>query len=239
MDKNYAYVTLLSSIDYLEGVMVLALSLQKVCSKYPLVVGVTKDIATEKIINPLKKIGCWVYIINTLQYNKETQNEWKNHPVLNTASKIALFELNKWDKLVYLDADILVLENIDDLFNKPDGAMLWRDNGNGGLSTCFVFMPEHHNEIKYYLSLIENIKTFDGDLLAGFWFTCKSNQEYRINEQYLCEYGKAILESFKTKAIHFGGSLTKPWMDFNDFIKDDNEIIKLYIIYLNEIKAFK
>ena len=219
--------------------MVLALSLQAVNSQYPLIVGVTKDIVTLEIIQILNGIGCRVQSIDSLKYSDTTQNKWKNHSVLNTASKFELFNLKQWDKLVYLDTDILVLENIDDLFNKPDGSMLWWENGDCGLSGCFVFEPKHHDELKYYLSLIENIDTFDGDLLGNLWFVCKSNEEYRITENYLCECGKHLIESFETKAIHFGGTPLKPWMDSNDFMKQDNKITRLYKYYLEIIKKKK
>jgi hypothetical protein len=54
----------------------------------------------EPIVNPFKR--------------GETNPNWKH-----TYSKLRIFEQREFDKIVYLDADMLICKNIDELFDKP------------------------------------------------------------------------------------------------------------------------
>lgn len=73
--------------------------------------------------------------------------KWKyKSSVLNTASKIDIFSLKHYEKIIYLDVDTLVLENIDDLFDKYDGSILWWNEPMSGL---FVIEPKNHDSLIY------------------------------------------------------------------------------------------
>lgn len=89
---------------------------------------------------------------------------------------------------MYIDADGLILENIDDIFkNYIDGAILWSwdDNLHNyiGMSSMFLFSPKNHNYLLYKI-IIENYNGLDGDLFDSIFFTCKTNEKYRIPEEY-------------------------------------------------------
>ena len=204
MNNNYAYVTLLSSVEYLFGVLILNQSLKNVKSKYPLVVCVTNDLfSNNKIIDILTKESIPYYLVRKLQYNKN--NSLKGN-ILNTASKIQIFQLQEFDKMVYIDSDVLVLKNIDNLFNYPNGSILQWPNKcehitiDMGMSGLFVFIPKYQ-PYDIYEFLIENMnEAIDGTIIEKLFFPYKDNPNYRIPIEYLKQ---DMNISINDKAIHY------------------------------------
>lgn len=229
-----AYVTLLSSIDYLPGLLVLNESLRTSGSTYPFIVLVPKDIASEKLKQVLREKQFIIKIIERINYNSQINNNYKNQTVLNTASKIEIFSLTEWEKLVYIDIDTLICKNIDELFNYPDGSMIKYTTDDQGFSGLFVFKPRNHDYSLYYY-LITTYYGFDGDILGKLWYPVKSNPAYQIPDYYL-HTPKQF--SNKTKVVHFVNQ-PKPWENYNnnDDIFYQNTILKdLYLKYLNKIQ---
>lgn len=192
------FITLISSQDYLPAALVLNHSLKRVQSKYPLVVALTKNLATEENLTIFQQENIKVEIINCLKYSdniKQLVNEkWKyKSSVLNTASKIDIFSLKHYEKIIYLDVDTLVLENIDDLFDKYDGSILWWNEPMSGL---FVIEPKNHDSL-IYQNLLP--MALDGSIIAAVFFVSKSNPEYRISDKYM----KNTMFLNETKIIHY------------------------------------
>lgn len=193
---NFAYVTLLSSIDYLPAVIILNRNLKNVQSKYPLVVGVTDNIFSD-VKNYLDKEKILYKKIPFMEYSDVAKKRWENDTpsILNIASKIALFKFIEFDKLVYLDSDILIYQNIDDLFNYPDGAMY--DECGKPFIGLFVFSPRNHKPDWYYF-LIQITGLIESDILEGLFFPAKSNPDYLIPFEY---YVNITLQNLDTKNI--------------------------------------
>ena len=235
------YITLLSSVDYLPAVLALGVSLQQVQSQYPFIIAVTDNIYDN--VNPVLK-NC-PYIIEKvpcLSYSPATY-EWiaKNEQydsVKNTASKITLFNLTQYDKLVYIDADCLVIQNIDDLFSRPDGSMIKYDNDPWGFTGLMVFEPKMHN-YQLYKYIIETCLGFDGNLIGSLWFPCKSNYAYQIPPTYLWHYDFKDDNNSTTsfvKVIHFCNH-PKPWIEVSQYY--NAEIHPMLCNYLWIIKKVK
>lgn len=181
MEEKYAYVTLLSSWDYLLAVLVLNKSLILSNSKYPLVVGVTEDIY-DLVSFYLEKENILFKQIPNLEYSNEIKEKWgEDNSVLKTAPKIALFNFLEFDKLVYIDADVIIRKNMDELFLYPDGSLLVADGTI--LSGLIVYQPNNHNVQAYY-SLMQIFNWLDGDLFSEIFFPCRSNNDYRIPDKY-------------------------------------------------------
>jgi len=111
-----AYITLLSTVSYLPGVIVLHDSVKHTNTSHPFWVVVSSIIPYEVDEN-LKARGMHVLRLTTsikipFSFEKES-GHWAN-----TFDKIQLFGLTNFTKLVYLDSDMLVLRNIDELFEK-------------------------------------------------------------------------------------------------------------------------
>ncbi|KAL3749930.1 hypothetical protein ACJRO7_010975 [Eucalyptus globulus] len=115
-----AYVTFLAGNgDYVKGVVGLAKGLRKAKSKYPLVVAVLPDVPEEhrKI---LVDQGCVVRAIEPV-YPPENQTQFAMAYYVINYSKLRIWEFLEYSKLIYLDGDIQVFDNIDHLFDLPNG----------------------------------------------------------------------------------------------------------------------
>ncbi|KAG7969450.1 hypothetical protein I3843_07G031800 [Carya illinoinensis] len=114
-----AYVTLLGGNgDYVKGVVGLAKGLRKVKSKYPLVVAILPDVPGEHR-EILVSQGCIVKEIEPL-YPPENQTQFASANFVTLYSKLRIWEFVEYSKMIFLDGDIQVFENIDHLFDLPD-----------------------------------------------------------------------------------------------------------------------
>ncbi|KAL4064940.1 glycosyltransferase family 8 protein [Scleroderma yunnanense] len=117
IDRTAAYVTLLTKASYLPGVLVLEYTLRSVRSRYPFVVMVTpalerdaRDILVRRGIQ-----------IKEIQGLKPAENTHKLAPhdvrFEETWTKLRAFEMTDFDRVVLLDADMIVMRNMDELFD--------------------------------------------------------------------------------------------------------------------------
>ncbi|MCD9640231.1 glycogenin [Datura stramonium] len=115
-----AYVTFLAGKgDYVRGVIGLAKGLRKVKSAYPLVVAVLPDVPDEHC-DILINQGCIIREIEPV-YPPENQTQFAMAYYVINYSKLRIWEFVEYSKMIYLDGDIQVFENIDHLFDMPDG----------------------------------------------------------------------------------------------------------------------
>ncbi|KAL3749946.1 hypothetical protein ACJRO7_010990 [Eucalyptus globulus] len=115
-----AYVTFLAGNGhYVKGVVGLAKGLRKAKSKYPLVVAILPDVPADhrKI---LEDQGCIVREIEPV-YPPENQTQFAMAYYVINYSKLRIWEFVEYDKMIYLDGDIQVFDNIDHLFDLPNG----------------------------------------------------------------------------------------------------------------------
>jgi glycogenin len=117
-----AYLTVLSTDNYLDGVLTLGESLRLCKSKYPLYVMVGSAV-TRPVRETLARAGVRSIDappldipeeIRDANINSDYHQHWSG-----TFEKLLVFSLVQFRKLVYLDSDTLVLRNIDLLFEKP------------------------------------------------------------------------------------------------------------------------
>ncbi|CAL5380402.1 unnamed protein product [Camellia sinensis] len=115
-----AYVTFLAGNgDYVKGVVGLAKGLRKVHTAYPLVVAVLPDVPEEHR-HMLVAQGCIVREIVPV-YPPENQTQFAMAYYVINYSKLRIWEFVEYHKMIYLDGDIQVFENIDHLFDNPNG----------------------------------------------------------------------------------------------------------------------
>ncbi|KAF5186173.1 Galactinol synthase [Thalictrum thalictroides] len=115
-----AYVTFLAGNgDYVKGVVGLAKGLRKVKSAYPLVVAMLPDVPEEHR-ELLRSQGCIVREIEPI-YPPENQVQFAMAYYVINYSKLRIWNFEEYSKMVYLDADIQVYENIDHLLDAADG----------------------------------------------------------------------------------------------------------------------
>jgi inositol 3-alpha-galactosyltransferase len=117
---NRAYVTFLAGTgDYVKGVVGLVKGLRKVKSIYPLVVAILPDVPEEHR-EILRSQGCIVREIEPV-YPPENQTQFAMAYYVINYSKLRIWEFIEYSKMIYLDGDIQVFDNIDHLFDNEDG----------------------------------------------------------------------------------------------------------------------
>ncbi|KGN65020.1 galactinol synthase 2 [Cucumis sativus] len=116
---KFGYVTFLAGNgDYVKGVVGLAKGLRKVKSKYPLLVAVLPDVPEEHR-ELLRWQGCVVKEIQPV-YPPQNHTQFAMPYYVINYSKLRIWEFVEYKKLIYLDGDIQVMENIDHLFQMED-----------------------------------------------------------------------------------------------------------------------
>ncbi|MDB5886439.1 MAG: hypothetical protein JWR74_2610 [Polaromonas sp.] len=111
------YFTLLSTMNYLPGVITLAESLKQVKAAPPLIVGISASMPAET--ESLLETRAIRFLRLPSDSPLPTLPGQAQHHWSNTFDKIYFFGLTQFEKIVYLDSDMIVLDNIDHLFEKP------------------------------------------------------------------------------------------------------------------------
>ncbi|XP_022887659.1 galactinol synthase 1-like [Olea europaea var. sylvestris] len=120
LDSKKAFVTFLAGTgDYVKGVVGLVKGLRNVKSAYPLVVAILPDVPEEHR-EILRSQGCIVREIEPI-YPPQNQIQFAMAYYVINYSKLRIWNFVEYSKMVYVDADIQVYENIDHLLDTPDG----------------------------------------------------------------------------------------------------------------------
>jgi len=226
---NFTFATLLSTPSYLPGVKVLYRSLKKYGrTKYPFVCVCSMELPEYAF----KYLNKWKIPYLKLEHKALDLIEFPKQNVEYahwnyTFDKLLLWELEEYDKIVFLDSDMMVVSPIDELFEKLDMSAVaagkfmfpeWIELNSG----LMVFEPQKDIARKL-LSLIKpTIEEFskegksvsDQDVLNNFrkdWPQCTHlhlGEEYNVFYSFLQDYHKQQLPP--PKIIHFVGGI-KPW----------------------------
>ncbi len=131
-----SYVTLIANADYLVGARALARSLQMCRAQWPLTALALDDVDG---LEELEALGCRIVRVAPLplsadfcaRHTRSAQHAAApfakgnkplfHNPLLNFV-KLRLWELEEFERVVFLDADTLVVRNIDRLFGYPEFA---------------------------------------------------------------------------------------------------------------------
>ncbi|CAO2205973.1 unnamed protein product [Urochloa humidicola] len=117
-----AYVTaaFMAGDDGLKGAVGLAKALGKVGSAYPLVVAVLPDVP-ESDRDILVSHGCVVREIEPVYPPENQVGQLATADYIASYSKLRIWEFEEYERMVYLDPDIRLLDNIDELFELKKG----------------------------------------------------------------------------------------------------------------------
>jgi len=251
-----AWVTLATNDSYSVGALTLAASLKRVNTSRKLVIMVTSGVSAP-VLAALHEVFDEVATVDPMDSGDLANLSLLERTELGiTFTKIHCWTLTKYSKAVFLDADTLVLQNSDELFEReefsasPDAG--WPDCFNSGV---FVFQPS----LKTYEELARHSLTtgsFDGGdqgLLNTFFSTwaykdISKHLPFIYNMVASATY--SYLPAFKrfghdVKIVHFIGA-NKPWLahfDSNgearisDSEKHTSEHLRLWWqIFSNEVR---
>lgn len=233
-----AYITLLSSRNYLQGVIVLYRSLRSLKSRYPLycVLSVSIDEATEQILER-EGIRCIRLSHSAVTENINPLGQGFSHWNY-TFDKLFIWGLTQFEKIVFLDCDMLVVRNIDNLFEKDAFSSISAGRSYPGneswtaLNSGLMVIKPDMNIEKALLRLInivirqakaQNIMVGDQDVIKYYfpdWAEYKQlhlDEGYNIFADHLTYYIRHLGYSLKGEkgkpiyVVHFIGK-SKPWM---------------------------
>ncbi|ESN90283.1 hypothetical protein HELRODRAFT_71005, partial [Helobdella robusta] len=218
---NEALVTLATNDSYGLGALTLGHSLKRAGTRRVLVCMITKDVS-QTIKDHLSRIFQLVEV-NILDSQDAVNLELLTRPDLGvTFTKLHCWRLTQFKKCVFLDADTLVLQNVDDLFEREELSAAadvgWPDCFNSGV---FVYRPSE----KTYEDLLKfalDHGSFDGGdqgLLNSFfsdWATKDIKHHLPFLYNVVAQSFYTYLPAFKRfgkdiKILHFIGA-NKPWM---------------------------
>ena len=169
-ENKYTYCTLLTSESYLDAVVALNYCLNKVGTKYPLLVLCSNVIAPETLTL------LETYNIKYQLFKDLRDNLWDldfYNPTLidynSKVNKIYSFLLKDYEKVLYLDADIIPLKNLDYLFDTiiPENIVTKEEL----LDKHIFLVPSYQEEKDNYIILEPtntNILHFKGE--NKYWF---------------------------------------------------------------------
>ncbi|EDV21216.1 uncharacterized protein TRIADDRAFT_30669 [Trichoplax adhaerens] len=220
-EKREAFVTLATNDSYAVGAFVLGNSLRNVKTTRELVVLITDEV-THHYRYRLRHVFDIVKLVDPFDSGDEKHLRLLGRPDLGiTLTKLHCWRLTEFSKAVFLDADTLVIGNIDDLFTRPELSAApdvgWPDCFNSGV---FVYKPS----MQTYQTIVAfalQFGSFDGGdqgLLNEFfntWATSDINTHlpftYNMTATSAYWYAPALNRFSKDiKVVHFIGAL-KPW----------------------------
>lgn len=234
-----AYVTLLSNERYYPGVVALNRMLQAVVSKYPLYCVLSANVdrnIEERLL--AEGIAC-VRLKSHIEAVNVIANEHRYSHWNNTFDKLQIWGLTQFEKIVFLDSDLLVLSNIDELFDhEPFSGVCagksWPGNEDWrGINSGVMVVRPDFDVMQKLISIVpsvaekckrENRLMGDQDVLQYYltekWDETPSLQleeGYNVFADFLDYYIKKLGYSCDGKGerniyiVHFIGR-TKPWM---------------------------
>lgn len=219
-----AYVTILSTTDYLDGVGALMLSLQKTRTQIPFYVLCGPGIDANTI-SRLQRMG-YAQVLrydksvtvpdSILQANTNRQNTNWNY----TFDKLLVFELTQFEKIVFIDADMMVTQNLDRLFEWPHmsatnaGYSYPGNEGDIDLNSGLMVIEPQPDVVEKMLATIPSIiarkSAFgDQDVLQAYYADWTSRPELNFGEKYNV-YANYLEYYLKQLHFHFSDDVNDP-----------------------------
>lgn len=245
-----AYVTLATNESYAIGALVLGQSLRRSGTTRQLVILVTKDVS-DAMRDRLASVFSRVVLVDVMDSCDTANLALLERPDLGvTFTKLHCWRLIQYTKAVFMDADTLVLSNIDDLFSReefsacPDSG--WPDCFNSGV---FVFKPSEATYAKLLQFALEKGSFDGGDQgLLNMFFDDWSTKDiarhlpfvYNCVATTFYSYAPAFKQFGRNvKVAHFIGA-QKPWMRSESSASSVSQtqplLKKWWDLYLSDVK---
>ncbi|XP_059615217.1 glycogenin-1 isoform X5 [Phlebotomus argentipes] len=222
MSRDFAWVTLATNDSYSLGALVVAASLRRAATAHKIAVLITPGVSAAMRAK-LSTVFDVVKEVNVLDSRDSANLALLARPELGvTFTKLHCWNLTQFDKCVFLDADTLVLQNCDELFEREELSAApdvgWPDCFNSGV---FVFRPSQDTFGKL-LDFAVKAGSFDGgdQGLLNLYFADWAHGDMGRHLPFLyntCSTATySYLPAFKqfgrdVKILHFIGT-SKPWL---------------------------
>lgn len=236
-EEAYAYATVLHSSEaYVCGAITLAQSLLQSGTKRDLVLLLDSSISTPKR-EALVRAGWKIHPIKRIRNPKAENNSYNEY----NYSKFRLWQLTQYSKLVFVDADIIVLKNLDHLFRFPEMSAAGND---GSLFNSGVMVIEPSNcTFRALMKARERVISYNGgdqgflNEMFVYWHRLPRRVNF-LKNLWSNSSGEAHLKNSlfgsdppKLYAIHYLG--LKPWQCYRDY--DCNFDIQDQVVYASDV----
>ncbi|KAL0290149.1 UNVERIFIED_CONTAM: putative UDP-glucuronate:xylan alpha-glucuronosyltransferase 3 [Sesamum calycinum] len=229
--RREAYATILHSAHvYVCGAIAAAQSIRMAGSTRDLVILVDETIS-DYHRGGLEAAGWKIHTIQRIRNPKaerDAYNEWNY-------SKFRLWQLTDYDKIIFIDADLLVLRNIDFLFEMPEISATGNNATlfNSGVmviepSNCtFQLLMEHINEIESYNGGDQEKKEMsDPPVLYVLHYL--GLKPWLCFRDYDCNWNVDILQEFASDVAH------RTWWKVHDAMPEN---LQKYCLLRSKQKA--
>ncbi|ROT40108.1 nucleotide-diphospho-sugar transferase [Sodiomyces alkalinus F11] len=215
---QFGALDLLLNDAYLPGALVLAHSLRDASTAKQLAVLVTPDSITAETVSQLKTVYHHVIPVPRIRNDHLTNLRLINRPELHSAfTKIHLWKLTQFSRIVYLDADVLAYRAPDELFDIPAPFSAapdvgWPDVFNTGVMVLSPSLDDYH----VLMAMAERGLSFDGadQGLLNIHFKNSYNRisfTYNVTPVAHYQYIPAFRHfQSSINLVHFIGAM-KPW----------------------------
>jgi len=215
--ENFAYVTMTTNDLFVPGAVTVVKSLRINQATHPIYCMVSEEVSEENR-NEIEAAGAEILVVPKIHSNVSGEKGDRFEIGKNwlTFTKLNVFNLTQFEKIVYLDADCIVLQNIDDMFNFDtlSGYLL----AHTGELEAGVLVLEPNEELFKDLMIFkdkENWPNHDQSLID--WYFRKHIDKFHElgNEYHFCHKlyhntnPRLIFEN-RAKIIEFNGY--KPWI---------------------------
>jgi len=230
--QNSAFITLATNEIYAKSALVLANTLKTVQTKHKTVLMLSNEGSiSEDLVKTLKNAFDQVISVDTLITEYSSKYDVLTHrPELAvTFTKMHAFSLTEFDSCCFLDADTMVVENIDNLLETGNNfsacpEFSWPDSFNTGVFTFKPLKTVFDDLMK--LAGEQNASYDGGDQgLLNNYFKNNWNRLSVLYNMPVSNFGKFSIQpenygfnpafmkfGGQTKVVHFlGGGGNKPW----------------------------
>lgn len=227
VQSKQTYITLLSTDDFLMGVLMLNWSLKHVHAKFPLFV-LCSDIISDSskaILNqykiPYLQLASHIAFDEKGVNMDEEHEHWKH-----TFDKLYVWAQTQFEKVVYLDSDMQVVCNIDYLFNCPHMSAVradqWNEPGidklNSGLMVIVPNLAEFEGLCQIIRKGVVKLRIMgDQDIIRAYYPDWGRRMELTLHSGLNVLYSEVSHGVIKKEnvqpvsVIHYIGN-RKPWM---------------------------
>ena len=250
-NMNNAYITVLNDDKYIYGLKVLHASLKKTDPKYRMYVLVPQDLA-EEVVRKIQEIDVSVIRSESISIDDADASSNEKQYWNNTFFKLQIMNLVQFDKIVYIDSDMLVLNNLDALFDYPGLSATTGSKSahpeytefNSGIMVIEPNTSEYERLIECIPPAIARKRAEgkgygDQDVFNEYYKEWNTHSEHNFGEEYnaTCSYIDALMkaksyrELSRLNVIHYVGP-DKIW---NNSIYRN---LRLIIRYIHEGRIY-
>mmetsp|Transcript_30412 Transcript_30412/g.49169 ORF Transcript_30412/g.49169 Transcript_30412/m.49169 type:complete len:732 (-) Transcript_30412:728-2923(-) len=251
-----AYVTVVfePGEGFMKAAELMAHSLRLTNTSRPIIAMVTKFVNTAVRMR-LLRAGFVLHDVDPLSHPlpRCAHTRWTGNNNNSELVKMRVWEIDCMNKIVYLDSDMLIVSNIDDLFQReghPVTAVRGVKPKNGFNAGMMVLNPSR-TVFNDMMSKFVKIGTYDcGDqgFLNRYFKWSKISEMFKLPTQFnrhnrFINKTQTREELEDTRVLHFS-SLQKPWTHYGD--RDNagyrmwwNHLQKWYVTRMDEVRDDK